>query len=228
MKNFFISHWSQKSEGRSREVPVPRDPPQPTRAGSQHGNRPGWPAWDVGLGQPTCKSHRYCLLRIVCLLMSQNQIGVVEGLYDKPSEHLPYPRGYSHDLALIYGPDLPEICRPSPLNVNMLPEWVPYEEALKVCQSSLHQSMRMQYSSWGTLEGKVASKATEKALVKGMDYHWDKTTKTSSAGLIWRTADGSLFAKGWSGSVLCLGQRSRRPHHRFSKLSAHVPGFTKR
>lgn len=123
-------------------------------------------------------------------------------LYDKPSRYLLYPHGYRHDLALIHGLDLPGIC--SPPNVNIVPEWAPYEDALDGLPV-FAASFNAQHSRWRDLQGTIATKAVEKAVVQGMDYHWDKETKSSSAGLIWRTADDSISAAGWSGSVLCLG-----------------------
>ena len=39
-----------------------------------------------------------------------------------------------------------------------------------------------------------------------MDYYYRHGSMgTSSAGLVWRTAEDSQSTKGWSGSVLCLG-----------------------
>ena len=98
--------------------------------------------------------------------------------------------------------DLPDIC-PLP-NVNIVSEWAPYEDALNGLPV-FAAAFNAQFSRWGDLQGAIASKAVEKAVVQGMDYHWDKETKSSSAGLIWRTANDSLSATGWSGSVLCLG-----------------------
>ena len=57
----------------------------------------------------------------------------------------------------------------------------------------------------GKLEGEIAFKGVEKAIVEGMDYFWGRATMSSSAGIIWMTSDDSLCAGGWSGSVLCLG-----------------------
>lgn len=123
-------------------------------------------------------------------------------MYDSPSKFLLYPHGYRHDLALIYGPDLPEICPPP--NVNMVPEWASYEDVLQG-SPVFATALNVQFNRWKKLEGTIASKGVEKAVVEGMDYFWDRETMSSSAGIIWRTTNDSLCAGGWSGSVLCLG-----------------------
>lgn len=69
----------------------------------------------------------------------------------------------------------------------MVDEWASYEEALDG-EPVFATAFNVQYERWDILAGRVASKDVQKTVVKGMDYHWDRNTRSSSAGLLWRTS----------------------------------------
>ncbi|KAM5438140.1 hypothetical protein McanMca71_000441 [Microsporum canis] len=56
------------------------------------------------------------------------------------------------------------------------------------------------------LDGKVATKPTQQAIVEGSQYAWESTA--ISASLLWRTTSDDDDVEGFSGAVLCLGRPS--------------------
>lgn len=85
----------------------------------------------------------------------------------------------------------------------MVAGWGAHEKALEGTPI-FAIALSTQYLRWDILESRVSSNAILKAVVQGLDYHWDKVTRSSIA-LLWRNEEDSRSACGWSGSVLCLG-----------------------
>lgn len=58
------------------------------------------------------------------------------------------------------------------------------------------------------IEGGLASRATQEAVVMKSGYLWEKNAVSQSASILWRTDSNCTKASGWSGSTLCVGKPS--------------------
>lgn len=94
-------------------------------------------------------------------------VGTIRFTYDTPSRYPPFPEGYRHDLSLITGPDLPWL--KSPAGVALIDGWGQYEDALDG-----QPVFTVLFNAWidklKILEGNVASRATQQAVVVGSEY----------------------------------------------------------
>jgi hypothetical protein len=162
-------------------------------------------------------------------------IGVVGAVFDFPSASQPYPKGYRHDLSLLYGASLPEIVA-LPL-LPRLSNFVPYERAF---QMRNHAVFTVTYPYVGgdepaerghLLTGKTLDISTRESLMAGVEVMFNKSDDEQvefvklTEAILWRTkvkyhfqqegrkmvvsnisGDGDyLSAKAFSGSVLCVG-----------------------
>lgn len=110
----------------------------------------------------------------------------------------PYPAGYSHDLPLITSKTLPLV--KSPPVVGEVIGWANYENALDrqpifTCSSTFDLKMQ-------TIEGDLASRATQKAVVMGSEYPWVKDAVSQSDSILWETEFDFTTISGWFGSAL--------------------------
>lgn len=120
-----------------------------------------------------------------------------------PSRYLPFPAGYQHDLSLITGPDMPWL--KSPAGVASVDGWAQYEDALDG-----QPVFTCLFNAWidklKILEGNVAARATQQAVVVGSEYLWLKKSHSQSASILWRTEIDWASSRGWTGSALCVGK----------------------
>lgn len=56
------------------------------------------------------------------------------------------------------------------------------------------------------LEGNVAAKAAQQAVVVGSEYLWLRESHSQSASILWRTEIDWTSSRGWSGSALYVGK----------------------
>lgn len=139
----------------------------------------------------------------VWLATEARKVGTISRSFDQPSSVLPYPAGYRHDLSLVTDDNLPFVV--SPPGYPVISGWATYSEALSgACVYAVR--LNAVVGSWRALQGHVDQEALSKATVLGSQYLWEEQARSQSASLIWRTAENSSPANGWSGSVLCLGK----------------------
>ena len=83
--------------------------------------------------------------------------------------------------------------------------WANYEDALdgKAVFTCLFD---VWVNKTQTIQGDLASRATQKAVVMGSEYLWVKDAVSQSASILWRTELDHTTASGWSGSALCVGK----------------------
>lgn len=120
-----------------------------------------------------------------------------------PSRYLPFPAGYQHDLSLITGPEIPWL--KSPAGVASVDGWAQYEDALDG-QPVFTCHFNAKIDKLEIVEGIVAARATQQALVVGSEYLWLKNSHSQRASILWRTEIDWVSSKGWSGSALCVGK----------------------
>jgi hypothetical protein len=115
--------------------------------------------------------------------------------FDNPSKHLPYPAGYKHGLSLVTSTsvDLPEVIIPLP-GVSALSG-----------KPVFATSFFLHLDRWKTIEGTIAADKVHSALVEGARYSWEKNSLYPPVAILWRTNQDGDDARGFSGSVLCLG-----------------------
>jgi hypothetical protein len=133
-----------------------------------------------------------------------------------------YPIGFTHDLSLITGNDLPELS--SPPGLPTINRWGEYSDVLDggpVFVSRINACTGI----WRQLHGTGVSKEAQRAVVAGTEYLWDRIACFQTASLLWRTEQISDTAGSFSGSVLCLGRPTDQvvtvvetPNFRFSNL----------
>ncbi|KAJ5888328.1 hypothetical protein N7495_008369 [Penicillium taxi] len=136
-------------------------------------------------------------------LLFSDWLGIIKYSFDDPSQTLPYPAGYQHDLCLITDKDLPEII--SPPGYPVISGWATYSAALSGSEVYAAR-MNPVVKKWVHLEGKVDPQAIRNATVVGTQYLWDAGSSLQTASLLWTTKEPWSMADGWSGSVLCLGR----------------------
>ncbi|KAJ6155024.1 hypothetical protein N7470_005590 [Penicillium chermesinum] len=139
----------------------------------------------------------------IWLATEQTRIGTITQTFDKPSEFLPYPAGYKHDLSLITGAGLPEIN--SPPGYPVITGWAQYSDALDgtpVFATRLNAST----SRWGAIEGSIDIHAIQRASTIGAQYLWDSNAYLQTASLLWVANESFTPAVGWLGCPLCLGE----------------------
>ena len=95
----------------------------------------------------------------------------------------------------------------SPPNVGEVVDWAAYEDALDG-QPLFCCLFHFGDKAAEILEGGIASRETQEALVIGSEYIWEKKAVTQSASILWRTNQDYTTASGWSGSTLCVGKPS--------------------
>lgn len=116
---------------------------------------------------------------------------------------MPFPCGFLHDLSLVTSDNLPTVT--SPPGAPRIVGWGGYDEVLNgapvfiVCSNVVtgNQIKRT---------GSGVSRSAQRALAIGSEYSWDRRALSSSASILWRTEYDGDRLKGFSGSVLCLGQ----------------------
>lgn len=150
----------------------------------------------------TGKINSYSLIKSV---LYNGQVGTIKFTYDSPSKFLPYPSGYNHDLSLIASKTLPMV--KSPPNVGEVVDWAAYEDALDG-QPVFCCLFHVGDKAAEILEGGIASRETQEALVIGSEYIWEKNAVTQTASILWRTNQDHTTASGWSGSTLCVEKSS--------------------
>ncbi|KAJ5585423.1 uncharacterized protein N7459_005223 [Penicillium hispanicum] len=146
----------------------------------------------------------------VWLATEKQRIGAISYTFDDPSPTLAYPAGYRHDLSLITDYNLPAVV--SPPGYPVVSEWASYSAALAggdVYAVRMHAAV----GKWLLLQGTINPNAIRDATIIGTEYRWDRTARSQTASLLWTTAEPFTPARGWSGSVLCLG----RPTEQTSK-----------
>jgi hypothetical protein len=148
--------------------------------------------------------------------LTKQPIGRVTSSYDKPSDWLPYPAGYKHDLSLISaepGQSLPEV-RLAP-GMPPITGWGDIEEVLagkhRLFMTSLHINPCIGVAEWKTHEGLTdVDQNLQRSQVEAMQYIWQKDSfEEPKTAILWRNVKGPkdlLSAKGFSGTVLCQGQ----------------------
>ena len=87
--------------------------------------------------------------------------------------------------------------------------WANYEDALDG-QSVFTCLFNVWADKAQTIQGDLASRATQKAVVMGSEYLWVKDAASQSASILWRTEFDYTTASGWSGSALCVGEPTDR------------------
>ncbi|KAI9793349.1 MAG: hypothetical protein M1816_000241 [Peltula sp. TS41687] len=129
------------------------------------------------------------------------EVGTITRTYDPhPSECIPFPYGFKHDLSLITGPNLPQVTNPP--GMPMIVGWGSYAAALDggplcVCR------LNVITGKWRHIECRGMAK---EVIALGSEYSWDREAASQNAALLWRTVDDVDPAVGFSGSVLCLGR----------------------
>lgn len=133
------------------------------------------------------------------------QIGTITKTYDISSRigSFPYPNGFQHDLSLVTGPDLPQLVNP-PCTPRII-DWASPEEALLggplflVCQDRTDEGFKVH-------TGNPIQPETQRALVLGAAYFWDRESRQPSRSFLWRSIPDGVNVVGASGSVLALGR----------------------
>lgn len=95
----------------------------------------------------------------------------------------------------------------SPPNVGEVVDWAAYEDALDG-QPLFCCLFHVGDKAAEILEGGIASRETQEALIIGSEYIWEKNAVTQSASILWRTNQDHTTASGWSGSTLCVRKPS--------------------
>lgn len=86
-------------------------------------------------------------------------------------------------------------------------DWAPYEDALDG-QPVFTCLFHVWDKAAEIIEGGLASRATQEAVVIGSEYIWEKNATSQSASILWRTDSDLTTAAGFSGSTLCVGKPS--------------------
>ncbi|CDM37963.1 hypothetical protein DTO013E5_8267 [Penicillium roqueforti] len=139
-----------------------------------------------------------------CWLAGTNRrVGLITRTYDDPSSTYPYPSGYRHDLSLITGDNLIDIHPPK--GIEMVPEWASYKDAI---QGAPMIACVFDYinNEHGRLLGDIPNEQIRAALLEGHGHIWIQNAVDSSASILWRTDEDQVDARGFSGSVLCIGR----------------------
>lgn len=93
----------------------------------------------------------------------------------------------------------------SPAGVASVNGWAQYEDALDG-----QPVFTCLFNAWidklKILEGNVAARVTQQAVVVGSEYLWLKKSHSQSASILWRTEIDWTSSRGWSGSALCIGK----------------------
>lgn len=90
--------------------------------------------------------------------------------------------------------------------------WAKYEDALDG-QSVFTSLFNVWVDKTQTIQGELASRETQKAVVIGSEYLWVKDAVPQSTSILWRTDLDYTTASGWSGSALCF----RKPTDKYVK-----------
>ncbi|KAI9929864.1 hypothetical protein ASPWEDRAFT_23597 [Aspergillus wentii DTO 134E9] len=135
---------------------------------------------------------------------SNQRIGKITVTYDSPASHvISFPYGFAHDLSLVTDDRLPKMIRRS--DVPPITEWGSYNEALDggpVFVTGFYVAT----GNPKQLQGNGISRGTQKAIVEGTAYIWNRKGCDGSVALFWRTVDDRDSIEHLSGSVLCRGQ----------------------
>lgn len=86
--------------------------------------------------------------------------------------------------------------------------WANYENALD--GQPVFACLFNVWNQIQTIEGDLASRATQKAVVIGSESLWIRDAVSQSASILWRTESDFTTASGWSGSALCVGKPTDR------------------
>lgn len=116
---------------------------------------------------------------------------------------LPYPHGFTHDLSLITGENLPELVNPP--RTPRIVGWGSYEAVLQGSRVFLIRH-NIDTGNFHTYPGQGISMKAREAITHGTQYSWDLKTRAVSTALLWRTDCDGDSVEGASGSILCLGQ----------------------
>jgi len=130
------------------------------------------------------------------------------------TDKLPYPAGYTHDLSLITaneGSELPDMF--SAPRCPTITSWASYEEVLDggevfVCNLKIGIP-----ESANLIAGYIRPQSTQRVIVDGIQYTWQKKAYDESRSLLWHSTIHQDSVKGYSGTVICLGN----PTDRFAK-----------
>jgi hypothetical protein len=170
----------------------------------------------------------------VWLAATNERVGTIGYTFDAPSQHLPYPAGYGHDLSLVtkmHRDDAELSHMTCPPGLPVIEDWATVNpldgDPLFVTSSYIrpsHQGALLQGSILGTQSQNRFVHDLRKAIAEGTQYLWDSDFATPSVSLLWRcippnelTADSDQkkaaveiakykSAQGFSRSVLCSGQ----------------------
>jgi hypothetical protein len=91
----------------------------------------------------------------------------------------------------------------------MVPEWASYKDAI---QGVPMIACVFDYISneHGRLLGDIPNEQIRAALFEGHGHIWTQNAIDSSASILWRTEEDQVDARGFSGSVLCIGRVHER------------------
>lgn len=86
----------------------------------------------------------------------------------------------------------------------MVPEWASYEDAIQGAPmiACVFDYMTTKH---GRLLRDISNEQIRVALLEGHGNIWIQTALDSSASILWRTQEDQIDARGFSGSVLCIG-----------------------
>ncbi|KAJ9273436.1 hypothetical protein DTO212C5_510 [Paecilomyces variotii] len=145
--------------------------------------------------------------KVVYSAGTKTMIGHITTTFDNPSEHVPYPARYKHDLSLVTAPHLPDVFAPP--GIHMAPVWAEYDDALEG-EPVFEASLFLQYDKWKIMKGTVATEAVRLAVIEGTKYLWENEIGNPTISLLWRSEADGDDATGFSGSVLCLGTPTQK------------------
>lgn len=141
-------------------------------------------------------------------VMLSPQVGTITFTYDSPSSTiLPFPTGFRHDLSLVTSVSLPNIT--SPAGLPRIVRWGEYREVLDGSPIFV-TSLNLHTGNPNARYGSAVSQRAQCALAEGSEYLWERSSASQSVSFLWRTVYDGDHLKGYSGSVLCLGQPQDR------------------
>ncbi|KAJ5261447.1 hypothetical protein N7478_012042 [Penicillium angulare] len=135
--------------------------------------------------------------------LGKSKIGSISITYDHHiAPSAVFPQTIEHNVSIVTGDRLPNILNPP--GTPKITGWGSYRDALDG-----HFAFAMDLSAWGKYpeeENHHETVGCERVVVEGVEYLWDRNSRTQSAALLWRAVHDEADEEGLSRSVLCLGQ----------------------
>lgn len=167
-------------------------------------------------------------MRDLTKLTGKQKVGTLSATFDNHVvSSATFPQTINFDTSIVTGDELPRVLNPprAPKIVG-LGEYCEALDGHSVFAMALNtlpsQSGRNRHEE-SEKEAEIETEEQEirrdlfgtmqKVVVEGVEYLWDRKSRTQSAALLWRAMHDGTEMEGLSGSVLCLGEPTD-PHCR--------------